>query len=79
MKVYLQMIGSMQNRFFHFSVSESISGRPHVACLTETIIKKKKKTPTIIQQQCLFCNLQIRGSNQIFEHHFPAQITKIGI
>ena len=72
------MIGSMQNRFFHFSVSESISGRPHVACLTETIIQKKK-TPTIIQQQCLFWNLQIRGSNQIFEYHFPALITKIGI
>ena len=78
MKVYSQMIGSMHNRFFHFSVSESISGRPHVACLTETIIQKKK-TPTIIQQQCLFWNLHIRGSNQIFEYHFPALITKIGI
>ena len=37
------MIGSMQNRFFHFSVSESISGRPHVACLTETIKQQQKK------------------------------------
>ena len=43
MKVYSQMIGSMHNRFFHFSVSESISGRPHVACLTETIKQQQKK------------------------------------
>ena len=52
MKVYSQMIGNMHNRFFHFSVSESISGRPHVACLTETIIQKKKHQQSYNNNAC---------------------------
>ena len=75
MEVHSQMIGSMQNRFFHFSVSESKWEAPR--CMPHNWNNYTKKTmPTIIQQQCWFWNLQIRGSNQIFEYHFPSLITK---
>ena len=46
MEVHSQMIGSMQNRFFHFSESESKQGGPMWHALELKQLYKKKTTTT---------------------------------